>query len=100
MTMLARGWILLAAGLLGLGLMLTGPAKVQADDINRMYHYPYYYFPHNYAPNYQRWPNGRMPFQPAPAWMAYPPYLDLNFNYPLFESKRYYRGHHFFLDQF
>src|SRR5262245_50657776 len=88
MTMLTRGWTLVLAGVLGLGMMFTGTGSAKADDINRMYHYPFYYFPHNYWPNYQRWPNPRQPFQPAPTWMAYPPYLDQQFTYPLFENKR------------
>jgi len=97
-----RMLLLLAAGMLGLGLWLSAPAKVQAQDynMNRFFYYPYYYFPHNYWPNYQRWPDPRQPFQKAPTWMAYPPYLDQQFTYPLFENKRYYHGNHFFLDQF
>src|SRR5262245_37654343 len=98
--MFARGWMLLLAGVLGLGLYFGGAGTTKADDINRLYHYPYYYFPHNYWPNYQRWPVPGRHFQPSPAWMSYPAYLDVNFTYPLFESKRYYRGNHFFLDQF
>lgn len=98
--MLARGTTLLLAGLLGLGMFFVSTDSVKADDINRMYHYPYYYYPHNYAPNYQRFPQPGAHFQRAPSWMAYPPYLDQNFSYPLFENKRYYRGNHFFLDQF
>jgi len=98
--MFARGTTLLLAGLLGLGMFFGGADTAKADDINRMYHYPYYYFPHSYAPNYQRWPIQGQHFAPSPAWMAYPPYLDQNFSYPLFENKRYYRGNHFFLDQF
>jgi len=98
--MFGRGCLLALAAVLGLGLFGGGATPAKADDINRLYHYPYYYFPHNYWPNYQPWPVPGRHFQPAPAWMAYPPYLDVNFTYPLFESKRYYRGHHFFLDQF
>jgi hypothetical protein len=98
--MLARGWILLLAGLMGLGMFWSSPTAAKADDVNRLYHYPYYYFAHNYWPNAQRWPDPRAHFQPAPTWMAYPPYLDQQFTYPLFENKRYYHGNHFFLDQF
>src|SRR5438045_4203984 len=101
--MFKRGLLaLLVGGLLGAGLWLgaPSPAKAQGPDPDRFYHYPYYYFEHSYWPNQTRWPDPRVPFQRAPAYQAYPPYLDPNFNYPLFESKRYYRGHHFFLDQF
>ena len=84
--MFARGWMVLLAGVVGLGMFCGGTSSAKADDVNRRYHYPYYYFPHNYWPNYQPWPVPGRHFQPAPAWQAYPPYLDINFTYPLFES--------------
>ena len=98
-----RMWL---QGLAILGLLLcslASEANAQAptrQDINRYNYYPYYYFPHNYWPNQVRWPNPNQPFQRPPNYMAYPPYLDPDFRYDLFEWKRYYKGHHFFLDQF
>lgn len=95
-----RGLLSLAIGCLAIVFWASAPTTATAQDPQRMYHYPYYYFPQSYYPNTSRWPDARKPFQPAPFWMSYPPYLDQQFTYPLFESKRYYRGHHFFLDQF
>jgi hypothetical protein len=98
--MALRGGSLMLGGLLLAGLWLGAAAPASGQDINRYYHYPFYSFPHNYAPNYSNWPDHRLQFQPAPAYMAYPPYLDSRFRYDLFQNLRYHRGHHFFLDQF
>ncbi len=98
-----RGWSLvaqLALGLLGVGVTLAEPAAARAGDIDRMYHYPFYYYPHMYWPAQQQWPDRRKPFQPPPKYMAYPPYLDTNFHYELWRPHRYYKGFHFWLDQF
>lgn len=97
---MARGLSLVGGALLAVGLWLGMPAASHAQDVQRFYHYPFYYFPHSYAPNYVRWPDPRLQFQPAPAYMAYPPYLDNRFRYDMFETKRFHRGFHFFLDQF
>jgi len=87
---------------LGLACWLHLPAAVQAQaqDPTRYYYYPYYYFPHNYVPNQIKWPDPKQPFQRPPAYMAYPPYQDPLFRYELFEHKKYYKGFHFWLDQF
>lgn len=92
--MMKRGLLVL---LLVLGLWSGVATPAQAQDY---YHYPYYYFPHNYAPLYQRWPDPRIPFQPHPAYMYYPPYRIPSWRYEMWENQRYYRGNHFFLDQF
>ncbi len=91
---------LLLGGLMSLVLGFAFAAPAQAQDPNRFYHYPYHYYPHSYYPNYVIWPDHRRPFQMPPAYMAYPPYREPYWRYDLFESKRYYRGNHFFLDQF
>jgi hypothetical protein len=82
------------------GLWLASPSQSQAQDPTRYVYYPYYYFPHSYYPNHVKWPDPKKPFQQPPAYMAYPPYLDGNFRYELFEPKKYYKGFHFWLDQF
>jgi hypothetical protein len=83
-----------------MALGFPSAAKAQGNDIMRHYHYPYYYFPHSYAPTQVTWPDPRQPFQRPPAYMAYPPYLDPMFRYELFRPHRHYRGFHFWLDQF
>jgi hypothetical protein len=98
--MMRRGLAVLAWGLLGVGLYSAAAPAAHAQDANIYYHYPFYYFPHNYWPNYVQWPDHRRPFAPPPAYMAYPPYLDQNFRYELWTRMRYYRGNHFWLDQF
>lgn len=77
------------------------PYPYQTVPLNKAFYYPYYYFPHNYWPNQSpRWPEppGAKPL-PAPAYMAYPPFLEPNWRYYLFQPLRHYRGNHFWLDQ-
>ena len=91
--------LLLVAVVAGLWLGTSNP--VQADDqTTRFYHYPYYYFPHNYWPNAVKYPDARVPYQQPPAYMAYPPFLDTEFRYEMWQNQRYHRGFHFWLDQF
>ena len=41
------------------------------------------------------------PLEPAlRAYMAYPAFREPHWRYELFEPQKYYRGHHFWLDQF
>jgi len=35
-----------------------------------------------------------------PAYMAYPPFKEPNWHYMLWMPHKYYRGNHFWLDQF
>ena len=107
---MSKRWLrALCAGVLGLGLWCTeAPAQVpqgaptQAYQLNRFYYYPYYYFPHNYwpamGPRYPETPG--MPYQRPPAYMAYPPFKEPNWHYDLWSAMPYYRGFHFWLDQF
>ena len=105
---MSRRWLaLVVAGALGVGMWAANPTPVQAQtpqslQLNRFYHYPYYYFPHNYWPLYgPRWPERQgQPYMRPPAYMAYPPFREPNWRYELWEPQRYYRGHHFWLDQF
>lgn len=70
--------------------------------LNKWYYYPYTYFPHNYWPAQgPRWPEGPgMPYMKPPAYQAYPPFQQQNWRYELWQPQPYYRGHHFWLDQF
>jgi hypothetical protein len=100
----------LASTMLTVGLWLllptTSHAQVMTDDnsspLPRSYYYPYYYFPHNYWPTTSpKWPEGPgQPYQRPPAYMAYPPFKEPHWRYEAFEPQRYYRGFHFWLDQF
>jgi hypothetical protein len=74
----------------------------QAWQFERFYYYPYYYFPHNYWPvTSPRWPEAPgQHYMPPPAYMAYPPFQEPNWRYELWQPQKYYRGFHFWLDQF
>jgi hypothetical protein len=78
------------------------PPPAPIPNLNRFYYYPYYYFPHNYWPTQgPKWPEPvGAPYMRPPAYMAYPPYLEPGWRYDLFEAHKYYRGFHFWLDQF
>jgi hypothetical protein len=101
-----RLWLSLSAGLLGLALWCgaASPAHAQGVDpgLSRWYYYPYYYFPHNYWPSQgPRWPEATgAPYMRPPAYMAYPPFTEPNWRYEWNTPQRYYRGSHFWLDQF
>jgi hypothetical protein len=102
--MLARWLTTLSIGTLALTLWLgdTAPASAQANQLQRFYYYPYYYFPHNYWPTQSpRWPEGHgAPCQRPPAYMSYPAFQEPNWHYELWYPAKYYRGFHFWLDQF
>jgi hypothetical protein len=100
-----RRWLpTLLAGALGLSVwaVSAAPAHAQFQEPSRFFYYPYYYFPHNYWPSQgPRWPEPPgAPFQPAPAYMAYPPFREPHWRYEWWEPQHYYRGFHFWLDQF
>jgi hypothetical protein len=92
------GGLLLAACWAG----TTSPAHAQDLSIGKYYYYPYYYFPHNYWPSQgPQWPEkmGAGYVRP-PAYMAYPAFREPHWRYDLFQPAPYYRGFHFWLDQF
>jgi hypothetical protein len=97
--MLRRMLLVVASAAMLAGLASTAQA---AEPMPRFFYYPYYYFPHSYWPsNSPQWPEPPgMPYQRPPAYMSYPPFLEPRWHYMLFESHRYYSGHHFWLDQF
>jgi hypothetical protein len=70
--------------------------------LEKWWYYPYYYFPHSYWPtNGPRWPERPGEHTvPAPAYMAYPPFHEPHWRYELWQQARYYKGFHFWLDQF
>lgn len=70
--------------------------------LNKWYYYPYTYFPHNYWPaEGPRWPEGPgMPYMKPPAYQAYPPFHEKGWRYEMWQRQKYYRGNHFWLDQF
>ena len=102
--MLRRGLPALLTAVLGVGIwsMAVQPAAAEGVPLNRYYYYPYYYFPHNYWPAQgPQWPEkmGSGYVRP-PAYMAYPAFREPHWRYDLFEPAPYYRGFHFWLDQF
>src|SRR5262249_35231519 len=80
----------------------AAPARAQDTSIGKFWYYPYYYFPHNYWPqNCPQWPDRPgMPYRRPPAYMTYPAFREPNWHYPLWGPYKYYRGFHFWLDQF
>ncbi len=102
--MMRRMRLAIAGGLLALGLWLAAPSPAMAQDYNmdRFFYYPYYYFPHNYWPSTSpTWPERPgQPYVKPPAYMAYPAFEAPYFHYPLTQKMSYYRGFHFWLDQF
>ncbi|OAI39157.1 hypothetical protein AYO40_05990 [Planctomycetaceae bacterium SCGC AG-212-D15] len=119
--MFRRGLAAVVAGALGMVFwassaqaqyMAPGPANapvgpalnppITYHPMTRFWYYPYYYFPHNYWPTQgPKWPEPvGAAYQPPPAYMSYPPFREPGWRYEYFEPQRYYRGFHFWLDQF
>lgn len=104
--MLARWYRALCILGMSLGIWVASPmpllAQVPAYTLNRFYYYPYYYFPHNYWPTAgPQWPERPgEPYMKPPAYQAYPAFLEPNWRHELWTPQRYYRGFHFWLDQF
>jgi hypothetical protein len=101
----------LLGGVLGLGLWAGSPTSARAQfpqpgqaqpQLGKYFYYPYYYFPHSYWPNYgPKWPEpAGAPYMRPPAYMAYPPFNEPHWRYEWLKPQRYYRGFHFWLDQF
>lgn len=104
--MRSHGWFryLLVAGVVTLLAGLANSSAHAGDQppLPRFYYYPYYYFPHSYWPQ-QSPPYPEPPGHPyvrPPAYMAYPPFREPGWRYELWTPLKYYRGNHFWLDQF
>lgn len=70
--------------------------------LTRFHYYPYYYWPHNYWPTQgPKWPEPPgHPYMRPPAYQAFPPLLEPRWRHELWQPQKYYRGNHFWLDQF
>jgi hypothetical protein len=100
-----------AVGNIGIGAIPVTPpppigyySPVRAVDWNlgKFFYYPFYYYPHSYWPTETcKWPErpGEHYVRP-PAYMAYPPFLEPHWRYEWYTPQKYYRGFHFWLDQF
>jgi hypothetical protein len=106
-------WATLVVGLAALATLATAlPGHAQQTyqntpyfagyQLDRYFYFPYYYYPHNYwpvmTPRYPE-PQGS-PYMRPPAYMAYPPFREPGWRFDLWQPMRYYRGSHFWLDQF
>jgi hypothetical protein len=104
--MLRRLGLTLTVGLFGLWVWVgdVSPARAQGSGpaLDKMFYYPYYYFPHDYWPTQgPKWPEPvGAPYMKPPAYMAYPPFREPHWRYEYWEPQFYYRGFHFWLDQF
>ncbi len=88
---------------LGAWLSSGSPAKAASEPpLPRFYYYPYVYFPSSYWPaNSPQWPEPKgHPYVRPPAYQAYPPFKEPGWRYELWTPMKYYRGNHFWMDQF
>src|SRR5687768_9325732 len=91
MAMDRRIWRLLVPALLAIGFLGNASEAAaqyyqpyyQSYQLNRLFYYPYYYFPHNYWPAMgPRWPEAQgQPYMPPPAYMAYPAFREPGWRY-------------------
>ncbi len=90
------------AAYLGIGENAQAQHQYYNYQLQRFYYYPYYFYPHNYwptmGPRYPERPG--QPYRLPPAYMAYPPFREPTWRYEYWQNKRFYGGHHFWLDQF
>ncbi len=102
--MLKRLLPALVLGALAIGCWDRSAASARAADapLTRFHYYPYYYWPHNYWPTQgPQWPEPPgAPYMRPPAYQAYPPMNEYRWRYELWQPQKYYRGFHFWLDQF
>lgn len=80
----------------------TASAQQPQPPLPQMSYYPYHYFPHSYwpamSPQYPEAPG--QPYMRPPAYMAYPPFKEPGWRYEMWQPQKWYRGSHFWLDQF
>ena len=88
----------------GVCLWAASGSTAQAGDtpLPRWFYYPYSYYPQNYWPTLSpQWPEPQgAPYMRPPAYQAYPAFLEPGWRYEMFQPQKYYRGFHFWLDQF
>lgn len=100
-----------AAGSIGIGTIpvtppppigFYAPARPADYNLGKFFYYPFYYFPHSYWPTEScPWPERPgQPYMRPPAYMSYPPFLEPHWRYEWNTPQKYYRGFHFWLDQF
>ena len=100
---MTRTCLAVAAGV-ALWAASAAPASAQTSSppLTQFHYYPYHYFPHSYwpalSPQYPE-PAGH-PYVKPPAYMAYPPFREAGWRYELWTPMKWYRGSHFWLDQF
>ena len=98
-------------GNLGVGAIAVTPpppigyyAPVRPIDYNvgKFFYYPFYYYPHSYWPTEScHWPERPgEPYMRPPAYMTYPPFIEPHWRHEWYTPQKYYRGFHFWLDQF
>ncbi|MCI0702484.1 MAG: hypothetical protein L0241_15480 [Planctomycetia bacterium] len=98
-----RSWLpRLSAVVFAVAMWIGSGQQASAQPLPQYYYYPYYYYPHSYWPqNSPTWPEPKgHPYVRPPAYMAYPPFKEPGWRYELWTPMRYYRGNHFWLDQF
>jgi hypothetical protein len=99
---MTRHWIARLALAAVAAAAWAGSAAAAEPPLPKYYYYPYQYFPHSYwpalSPQYPE-PIGQ-PYMRPPAYMAYPPFLEPGWRYELWTPMKWYRGSHFWLDQF
>lgn len=78
------------------------PTRAVDYNMGKFFYYPFYYYPHSYWPTEScQWPERPgEPYMRPPAYMTYPPFLEPHWRYEWNTPQKYYRGFHFWLDQF
>ncbi len=98
-----RKWLPRAAVAVFAAVLCAGSATAANDPpLTKFSYYPYHYYPHSYWPaNSPQWPEPKgHPYVRPPAYMSYPAFQEPGWRYELWNPMKYYRGNHFWLDQF
>jgi hypothetical protein len=105
-----RTWGLVAAALVAISFVSNETSVhaqyyqpyYQSYQLSPLYYYPHHFFPHNYWPAQSpRWPEPQgAPYMRPPAYQAYPAFKEPGWRYEMWQAQPYYRGNHFWLDQF
>jgi hypothetical protein len=101
--MMFRRWFpALLGAALGIGCLSLAAQPAHAQQLTRYWYYPYYFYPADYWPSMgPQWPEPPgTPYVPPPAYMATPPFREKNWRYEWWQPQSWYRGSHFWLDQF